>query len=83
MIGEKVRKLAKICDRKEIDLIASGYNLDVLKPCWTALLCGVLGIKIELKEPLPLPKIEEPIKEVQELIQKIKKEFKPFWKCLK
>jgi len=82
MIGEKVRRLARICEGKEIDLIASGYNLDVLNSCWSALLSGVLGIKIELKDPLPLPKIEEPLKEVQGLIQKIKKEFKPFWKSL-
>jgi len=82
-IGEKVKKLAEICNGREIDLIASGYNLDVLNFCWSALLFRILGIEIDLKEPLPLPKIEEPLKEVQELIQKIKKEFKPFWKCLK
>jgi len=30
MIGEKVRGIAEICHGKEIDLIASGYNEDVL-----------------------------------------------------
>jgi acetoin utilization deacetylase AcuC-like enzyme len=81
MIGEKVRKLAEICEGKEIDLIASGYNLDVLNFCWSALLSRILGIETEIKEPLPLPKIEEPLNEVKTLIRKIKKEFRKFWKC--
>lgn len=50
MIGEKVRNLAEICDGKEIDLIASGYNLEILPSCWTALLFGLLGIEKEIEK---------------------------------
>jgi acetoin utilization protein AcuC len=80
MIGEKVRKLAEISQGKEIDLIASGYNLKVLNSCWTALISKLLGLKIEVREPIPLPKLKEPIEEVNELIKKIKKEFKKYWR---
>jgi acetoin utilization protein AcuC len=82
MIGEKVKNLSKICDRKEIDLIASGYNLKVLNYCWTALLSALLGIKIDISEPILSQKIKEPLNEVKELIKKIKKEFKKYWKSL-
>jgi len=82
MIGAKVKNLSKICDEKEIDLIASGYNLKVLNYCWTALLSGLLGMKIDISEPIHPPKTKEPLKEVKELIKKIKKEFKKYWKSL-
>jgi acetoin utilization protein AcuC len=82
MIGEKVKNLAKICMGREIDLIASGYNLNVLNYCWTALLVGLLGIKVDISEPIHPPKTKEPLDEVKELIKKIKKEFKKYWKSL-
>jgi acetoin utilization deacetylase AcuC-like enzyme len=82
MIGEKVKNLSKICNGKEIDLIASGYNLKVLNYCWTALLSGLLGMKIDISEPIHPPKTKEPLNEVTELIKKIKKEFKKYWKSL-
>jgi acetoin utilization protein AcuC len=82
MIGEKVRNLSKICKGKEIDLIASGYNLKILSYCWTALISGLLGLEIEILDPLTVKKEKEPIKEVKELINKIKKEFKKYWRSL-
>jgi len=82
MIGEKVKNLSKICDEKEIDLIASGYNLKILNYCWTALLSGLLGVKIDISEPIHPSKTKEPLDEVKELIKKIKKEFKKYWKSL-
>jgi acetoin utilization protein AcuC len=81
IIGEKVKNLSKICDGKEIDLIASGYDLKVLNYCWTALLSGLLGIKNDISESIHPPK-KEPLDEVKELIKKIKKEFKKYWKSL-
>ena len=83
IIGEKIKKLTQICNGREIDLIASGYNLEVLKFCWTVLLSQILGLNIEIKEFLPLHSIKEPLNEVKLLIQKIKQEFKDYWKCFK
>jgi acetoin utilization protein AcuC len=82
MIGAEVKNLSEICDGKEIDLIASGYNLKVLNYCWTALLSALLGIKIDISEPILPQKTKEPLDEVKELIKKIKKEFKKYWKSL-
>jgi len=83
LIGEKVKKLSKICKEKEIDLIASGYNLKTLKYCWSAMISKLLGIEIELVDPMGSPKLQEPIEEVKELIKKVKKEFKKYWRCFK
>ena len=55
MIGEKVREMAKICDDKVIDLIASGYNEKVLPYAWLALISGLAGFKLEIEEPEPIP----------------------------
>jgi len=82
MIGNKVRNLAKICDDKEIDLIASGYNLKILSQCWSALIANLLNIKVSISETYPLPLKEEPIDEVRKLVKSIKKEFKKYWKSL-
>jgi acetoin utilization protein AcuC len=83
IIGEKVRDLSLLCEGREIDLIASGYNLEILNYCWTALLSSILGIDINLEEPFQFEKIKEPIEEVKFLIQKIKKEFQSFWQNLR
>jgi len=80
MIGEKVRNLSKICKEREIDLIASGYNLNVLKHCWTALISGLLKLEVEVSELIFPKTIKEPLQEVEELIKKIKEEFKNYWK---
>jgi acetoin utilization protein AcuC len=81
MIGQKVRNLAEICDGKEVDLIASGYNLKVLPFAWSALISRLIGIEIKIEEPFPIQKIAEPIEETKEIINQIKKGFKKYWKC--
>ena len=83
MIGQKVKNLAEICNGKEIDLIASGYNLKVLPFVWTALISGLIGVRVEIQEPIPLQKIQEPIEETKKVLEEIKKEFKKYWNCLK
>jgi acetoin utilization protein AcuC len=78
MIGEKVKNLSKICNGKEIDLIASGYNLKILPICWTALISGLIGMKLEIKKEKVL--FEEPLEETKALIKKIKEKIKRYWK---
>jgi len=79
MIGEKVRNLSKICDGKEIDLIASGYNLKILPFCWTALISGLIGAKIKLKEKKP-SFFREPLEETKRVILNLKEKIKRYWK---
>jgi len=79
LIGEKVRKMAKVCGGKEIDLIASGYNLEVLPFSWANLIFGLTGIDLEIKERTRFFQIKDPIEETKEVIKKIKERFKKYW----
>jgi acetoin utilization protein AcuC len=81
MIGQKVRNLAEICGGREIDLIASGYNLKILPFAWTALISNLIGIEVEIEEPIPIKKIQDPVEETQKIINEVKEEFKKYWKC--
>jgi acetoin utilization protein AcuC len=79
MIGEKVRELSKISDEREIDFIASGYNLKTLPYCWLALVSGLLDLKIPLEKEKEIKEPEEVIEKAKEIVFKIKKILKPYW----
>lgn len=81
MIGEKVRELSEICEGKEIDLIASGYNLKILPLAWAALISGLLGIKIEIPKSSLVPTFQEPLEQTQRIISEIKDKFRKYWSC--
>jgi acetoin utilization protein AcuC len=83
MIGQKVRNLAEICDGREIDLIASGYNLKILPFAWAALISNLIGAGVEIQEPITTQKIQDPIDGTERMIDEIKKEFKKYWKALR
>lgn len=83
MIGEKVRKLAKICQDREIDLIASGYNLEILPPAWTSLISGILGLEFEMPKERVLTESPEITEKTKNLVEKIKKQLGPFWQCFR
>jgi acetoin utilization protein AcuC len=90
MIGERVREMAKICDGKVIDLIASGYNMQVLPYTWLALICGLAGIELELEEPEPVPSrfkaalaLEETEKATEKVVEEVRSNLKEYWKCLR
>ena len=86
MIGEKVRKLAEICHGKVIDMIGSGYNKKVLPYGWLALISGLTGLKIEIKEPIPIPqrlKKDLALEETKKVISEVKSNFKSFWRCFR
>jgi len=83
MIGEKVRKLAEICDGKEIDLIASGYNLKILPLAWTNLISGLLNLPIEIKKEVSTPPKDLGLKETKEIIKELKNLLKKYWECFK
>jgi acetoin utilization protein AcuC len=84
MIGLNVRKLAeKICQGKQVDLIASGYNPEILPLAWTALLAGLLDFDIEFRElnPKLVPFKNYKLKETKETIKKLKRILKNHWRC--
>lgn len=86
MIGTKVRQIAEACEGKVIDLIASGYNIDVLPGSWFALVTGLSGINTELEEPVALPSTLTPdmsIDEMHSIISEIRYNLKEYWHCFK
>jgi len=92
MIGEKVREMARLCDDREIDLIGSGYNREVLPYAWLALVCGVSGIDNPAKLPESIDKLERIPSwlgvdrfsaDILAVIADVKSHLKDYWKCLR
>lgn len=85
MIGEKVRQLAdEVCQGKELDLIASGYNKRVLPYAWLALISGLANWNIEVEEPEPVTHKfhKDPAYGQTRIVEaQIKNNLKPYWKC--
>ncbi len=86
MIGEKTRELSRLCDGKVIDLIASGYNMEVLPYVWLALICGLADIQLDVKEPEPLPErfqADAVLAETRRVVEEVKGYLKDYWRCLR
>ncbi len=86
MIGEKVREMARVCDGKAVDLIASGYNEKVLPYAWLALISGLAGIELIIEEPEPIPQrfsTDASLKATEKVMEEVKKQLKDYWRCLR
>lgn len=86
MIGERVREIAKICDDKVIDLIASGYNREVLPYAWLALISGLAGIELEVEEPWIISqqiKTDPALSETKRVVKEVKYQLKDYWACMR
>ena len=86
MIGERVREMARVCDGKVIDLIASGYNKRVLLPGWLALVSGLAGIELGIEEPEPVPprfSTDPAFAETEKVVEEVKRQLKDYWRCLR
>jgi len=84
MIGEGAREIAEICQGKEIDIIGSGYNKEVLPYAWLALIAGLADFKIELEEPFPIPQRfqrDSSFEATKGVIEQVKRRLKDYWKC--
>lgn len=86
MIGEKTREIAEVCDGKVIDLITSGYNEKVLPSSWLALISGLAGFKLDVKESEPVPErfmSDASLAETGRVINEVKSNLKDYWTCLR
>ena len=86
MIGERVSEMAKICDDKVIDLIASGYNREVLPYAWLALISGLAGIELEVKEPWFISQqmgTDPAFAETKRVVKEVKHQLKDYWECFR
>jgi acetoin utilization protein AcuC len=92
MIGEEVRKIADLCEGREIDLIGSGYNREILPYAWLALVCGVTGIKNPVTMPPAVAELDKIPSwvgvdrfsvDTDSVIADVKYRLKSYWKCLR
>jgi acetoin utilization protein AcuC len=84
MIGERVRELANICNGKEIDLLASGYNRNVLPRAWLALLTGLADIEIEIQGTDTTSYVSDLVySNTEKVLADVKDNLKSYWKCLR
>ncbi len=87
MIGEKTRSMAdELCDGRQIDLIASGYNKKVLPYAWLTLISGMSGIPVDLKEPEPIPaglQTGAAFKDTKKVVGEVKQTLKDYWTSLR
>ena len=82
MIGKKVKELSdNLCEGRSVDLICSGYNPDILAKVWLTLIASLSGVALDFKETHPDIK-NMGVKETKELIEKVKKNLKPYWKSI-
>ena len=86
MIGEQVRLVAQHCGSKQIDLIASGYNEEVLPYAWLALISGIAGFHISPSEWQPVLlryRNDKGLNETTHMIEEVKHELKDYWHCFR
>ena len=86
MIGEEVRELAKVCNGKELDLIASGYNERILPYAWLALIAGLLGIDASTEEVEPVPeryREDRALNDTHMVVREVKAKLKEYWTCFR
>jgi acetoin utilization protein AcuC len=87
MLGAKVRELAEICQGKEIDLIASGYNEAALPPAWLALISGLAGLEPSGAAPEQTPEdgyLEDAVlPDTEDVISDVKANLRDYWRCFR
>lgn len=85
MLGERTAALAeRLCDGKVIDLIASGYNEDVLPHAWLSLISGLADIDVSLDDPEPVParfQKDHSYENTEKVVAEVKSHLKEFWRC--
>lgn len=85
-MGEKIREIAEICQGKEIDLLASGYNRDILPYAWLSLLGGIADFPVIVEEPEPIPyqfQNDQALSETQRVLEEVKLYHRNYWKCFR
>ncbi len=84
MMGAMVREMTDVCQGKQIDLIASGYNKNILPYAWVSLMSGVADLPITVEEPEPIPakfRQDEVLEQTELVISEVKKNHTYYWKC--
>ncbi len=86
MIGEKMRNLTQECGCAEIDIIGSGYNIEVLPSAWLALVSGLANFGVEVEEPVPVPQqfVQDLVADdTARVVQRVRGYLKDYWACFR
>lgn len=86
MIGARVSELSKVCNGRLIDMIASGYNPQVLPYGWLAIICGIAGIEKDIPEPVQIPEEylhDASVPYTQRVVEEVRKHLAPYWSSLR
>ena|GEM_PF-121797 len=86
MMGDKIREMTDICQGKQIDLIASGYNQHILPYAWLSLLSGIADFPLNVEEPEPIPqqfRKDHVLPETEKVLEEVKRYHRKYWRCLK
>jgi acetoin utilization protein AcuC len=86
VMGDRVREMAEVCGGRQIDLIASGYNEQVLPYAWLSLLSGVADFPITVEEPGQIPSHYEQdmvLDATEMMLDELKKFHCSYWKCFR
>jgi len=75
----------KVCSGKVVLMIGSGYNPEVLPPCWYALTAGMVGLEeMDVKEQYTPPVEPEFVRQrVEGMLKELKGLLKNYWKCFR
>jgi len=78
-----VETAEKVCNGRVVLLPGSGYNPEVLPPCWYALTAGVVGLeKINVKDEYTPPVEPEYVRrKLEDTLRELKKLLKDYWRC--
>jgi len=80
MIGEAVAEAAQASGCGVVDLCCSGYNPETVAEGWLAIISGVMGIDLDLKEPISPPRGSESLlRETQRTIDELKEALRGHW----
>ena len=86
MIGEKMRMLTQECGCCEIDIIGSGYNIEVLPSAWLALVSGLANFGIDVEEPVPVPQRfaqDLVADDTEKVVKQVRGYLRDYWACFR
>ena len=78
--------MTEICQGRLIDVIASGYNKEVLPYAWLALISGLTDFDVSVEEPGPVLQrfqSDPSFGETREVVAEVKRYHREYWDCLK
>lgn len=85
-IGRTVRRMAEVGDGKAIDMIGSGYRMEILPFAWLALIAGLGDFRVEIGEPAlerRKPREDLAYAATRKMIREVKRTLGEYWSSLR